>query len=73
MAIEKPQAPLTVDDHVLQICELGCTHVYRVIELIEQGQQAKELSDIPAEHLPALLVELQSIMAVYEASDEDKS
>ena len=72
MAIEKPQAPLTIDDYVLQICELGCTHVYHVIELIEQGHQAEALSDIPAEHLPALLAELQSIMAVYEASDNDK-
>ncbi|MDX1335805.1 MAG: hypothetical protein R3312_08480 [Gammaproteobacteria bacterium] len=73
MAIEKPQAPLTVDDYVLKICELGCTHVYQVIELIEQGHQAEELSDIPAEHLPALLLELQSIMAVYEASDKNES
>lgn len=73
MAIEKPQASLTVDDYVLQICELGCTHVYQVIELIEQGQHGEELSEIPTEHLPALLVELQSIMAVYEASDEDES
>jgi hypothetical protein len=73
MAIQKPQAPLTVDDYVLQICELGCTHVHQVIELIEQGRHGEELSDIPTEHLPALLLELQSIMAVYEASDKDKS
>jgi hypothetical protein len=73
MAIKKPQAPLTVDDHVLQICELGCTHVYRVIKLIEQGHHGEELSDISREYLPALLAELQSIMAVYEASDKDKS
>jgi len=73
MAIKKPQAPLTVDDYVLQICELGCTHVYRVIELIEQGQHQDDLSDISTEHLPALLTELKSIMAVYEASDENKT
>ena len=72
MAIEKPQATLTVDDHVLKICELGCTHVYRVIELIKGGRHGEALSDIPTEHLPALLAELQTIMAVYELSDKDK-
>jgi|GEM_PF-2932973 len=73
MVIEKPQISLTIDDYVLQICELGCTHVYQVIEILEQGQQPEDLSGIPTEYLPALLVELQSIMAVYEASDEDES
>jgi hypothetical protein len=67
---EKSQPSLTLEDHVLRICELGCIRVNQVIERIEQGQTCEELANVPVEHHHALLIELRSIMAVYDGRDD---
>jgi hypothetical protein len=72
MSPEKPHTAQSVDDHVVAICELGCTHVNRIIELLEQGLGTEELAGVPTEHHPALLIELKSIMAVYDAREDDE-
>ena len=72
MSPEKPHTPQSVDEHVVAICELGCTRVNRIIELLEQGQVSDELSDVPSEHHAALLIELRSIMAVYDAREDSE-
>ena len=69
---DKPHSTQAIDDYVVQICEMGCTHVYRIIEILEQGQVSDELAHVPPEHHPALLIELRSIMAVYDASDDSE-
>jgi hypothetical protein len=61
-----------VDSHVEQICEMGCTIVYHVIALIEQGQVPEELADTPVEYHQAIANELKSIMAVYDAREKDE-
>ena len=64
--------PVSVDDYVVQICEMGCTHVYRIIEILEQGTTSDELTHVPTEFHHPLLIELKSIMAVYEARDDSE-
>jgi hypothetical protein len=62
-----------VDNHVEQICEMGCDNVNRVIALIEQGQVPEELANLPIEYRQTLMTELKSIMAVYDAAREEVS
>ncbi len=49
----------------------GCSHVYEIIDLLEQGARPAELSALPAPYHAKLLRELRIIMSVYEARDHD--
>jgi hypothetical protein len=61
-----------VDSHVEQICEMGCDNVNRIIALIEQGQVPEELANLPIEYHQTLMTELKSIMAVYDAREDEE-
>ncbi len=47
-------------------CEKGCTEVNAIIEKLETGLPVPELSLLNEIEISALLLELKSIMAVYE-------
>ena len=59
-----------VDDYVVQICEMGCTHVNHIIEILEHGAASDEVNHVPKELHQSVLIELKSIMSVYEARDD---
>ncbi len=58
-----------IDACVERICDLGCSKVYQIIELMEQGEDIYELNGINAKTRQAVLRELKTIMAVYDARD----
>lgn len=54
-----------VEEHVTQICELGCARVSEVIAILEQGKIAPETDSLPDAERTQVLNELKAIMAVY--------
>lgn len=55
---------------VVHICERGCRYVREVIELLASGQGVTETQGLSAQDCAEVLVELRSIMAVYDARHE---
>ena len=58
-----------IDACIEHICDLGCSEVYRISELIERGDVVPELNGVNTEVHQAVLRELKAIMAVYDARD----
>ncbi len=56
-----------LEQRITRICELGCTHVRKVIEAWTQGQATPESHGLSSSARAQILVELQAIMAVYDA------
>jgi|GEM_PF-564502 len=56
-----------VDACVERICDLGCTVVYQVIALMEQGKCAREITGLTCVDRRKVLKELKEIMSVYDA------
>lgn len=54
---------------VERICDLGCAKVYRVIDLLEKGQDARELTGMTCADRGAVLAELKAIMSIYDARE----
>jgi len=70
MSIQRDHALVNEIDTCIEcICDLGCGEVYRVIDLIERGDVVPELNGVNAEVHEAVLRELKTIMAVYDARD----
>lgn len=57
--------------NVEHICGLGCTRVNEIIDTLENGIDCKELEGLPSEHREQVLLELKSIMAVYEGDGSE--
>ena len=58
-----------IDACVERICDLGCGRVYQIIKLVEQGEDVPELNGVNEKTYQAILRELKTIMAVYDARD----
>ena len=58
-----------IDACIERICNLGCGRVYRIIDLMERGEDVPELNGVNRETCQAVLRELETIMAVYDARD----
>lgn len=56
---------------VESICATGCTSVNAIIETLESGNTVNGLEQFSAVEVSYVLVELKSIMAVYEKKNED--
>ncbi|MCB1876038.1 MAG: hypothetical protein KDH88_08695 [Chromatiales bacterium] len=54
---------------VERICDMGCAQVYRIIDLLEQGQDARELTGMTCHDRDAILTELKAIMSIYDARE----
>jgi len=54
-----------IDQHITQICELGCTRVKQIIVILEQGQIPPETDSLQDAERKLVLDELKAIMAVY--------
>jgi hypothetical protein len=51
------------------ICNQGCAAAYRVLAVMERGEPLSELDGASQQVYSLVLVELRSIMAVYDARD----
>lgn len=51
------------------LCNRGCSTVREIIRQLETGNRLSELSELNAKERQHLLLELKSIMAVYDARD----
>jgi len=56
---------LSVEAVIEQLCTLGCKTVYQVIAQLRDGQIPASMADLGEAQCAEVLVELQSIMAVY--------
>ncbi|MCG8429100.1 MAG: hypothetical protein MI754_17225 [Chromatiales bacterium] len=63
--MDKAKNSAAVSAIVEVICNKGCQQVRQDIALLEQGVLLPEVSSLEAIERQAVLVELQSIMAVY--------
>ena len=61
-----------IDQHVSDICELGCTKVEEIITALQQGRIPGETAGLNAEERLQVLHELIAIMAVYLPRKGDK-
>jgi hypothetical protein len=57
-----------VEEALDRVCALGCQVVSAYIKALQDAQTRPEYGALDAQQRAALLQELQSIMAVYEAS-----
>lgn len=60
-------ASAALDVYVTRICELGCTRVREIIARLRAGEAVAETAGLDEETRAAVLAELESIMAVYDA------
>ena len=58
-----------VEQAVERVCELGCAAVYRVLEAVDDGREPEPLAGLAPELRSRVVLELRSIMAVYDARD----
>ncbi|MEO1767015.1 hypothetical protein [Thiobacter aerophilum] len=56
-----------VEQVVTHICELGCTRVREIMGALAAQEAVPETAELGAEERAAVLAELRSIMAVYDA------
>ncbi|MFA5529478.1 MAG: hypothetical protein WDA11_02310 [Thiohalomonadaceae bacterium] len=49
------------------LCRSGCAAVRATIQALEQGQDVAQVRGLPSEERRAILEELKTIMAVYDA------
>lgn len=49
-----------------QLCTTGCERVNEVIEILEREESIEETRELSAEESEFVLLELKTIMAVYE-------
>ena len=66
----KTELTTEVDAQVARICDLGCRHVYRVIELLEDGRESEVVENLRPAVRAAVLAELKAVMAVYDARED---
>jgi len=59
--------PSGLQSCVEEICSHGCTHVRKIIRLLEARQPPAELQSLTAHERETVLQELKAIMAVYDA------
>jgi hypothetical protein len=53
--------------HIIeQICTTGCDRVYEIIEILERQESIKETSQLSQEESNIVLMELKTIMSVYD-------
>lgn len=48
------------------ICDLGCTRIRALIQLLEADVTIEEATDLDAAERQAVLAELKNIMAIYD-------
>jgi len=57
-----------VDACVETLCAEGCSIVWNKIELLESGEKMPETEALDASEKAAVLLELKTVMAVYEGT-----
>jgi len=57
-----------VDSCVEALCQKGCRNVWGDIEALESGRQLPESKGLTEDEIQAVILELKSIMSVYEGS-----
>ena len=58
--------PAHVQSIIESICEHGCERVNEIIDLLEAGETAAEVSELDKDEQRVVLLELKTIMAVYD-------
>lgn len=56
-----------IERYLEQLCQQGCDKVYEHIDALQAGRQLSEIGPLSPDERQFLLVELQSIMAIYES------
>ena len=57
-----------VDSCVEALCQKGCRNVWGDIKALESGRQLPESKGLTEDEIQAVILELKSIMSVYEGS-----
>ncbi len=58
----------SVDHCIEQVCQKGCSSVWNDIEALEAGRLIPEAEGLNEDQRAAVLVELKSVMSVYEGT-----
>ena len=58
---------LLIEERVTHICELGCVRVREVMSVLSEGGHTPETEHVSPSERQQILIELQAIMAVYDA------
>ena len=58
----------SVDYCIEQVCQKGCSSVWNDIEALEAGRLIPEAEGLNEDQRAAVLVELKSVMSVYEGT-----
>ena len=58
----------SVDHCIEQVCQKGCSLVWSDIEALESGRAIPEAEGLDEGQRAAVLVELKSVMSVYEGT-----
>ena len=56
----------SIEQCLMEICELGCTRVSEIIATLEQGRRTPETDGLLATERAQVLTELKAIMAIYD-------
>jgi hypothetical protein len=59
---------LSVDHCIEQVCQKGCSSVWSDIEALEAGRAIPEAEGLDEGQRAVVLVELKSVMSVYEGT-----
>jgi hypothetical protein len=65
-----PTRQAKIDECVEHICSRGCRTVYRILENLRRGRGVEALQDLNPRERAAVRAELESIMAVYDATSD---
>lgn len=61
-----PTSSLKINQRIEAVCEAGCAAVRASIKSLETGNQIALTDDLSDEECQQILVELQTIMSVYD-------
>lgn len=66
-----PTSSLRINQRIEAVCEAGCDAVRASIETLELGQTVALTSDLSAEESEQVLLELKSLMLVYDKQQDN--
>lgn len=61
-----PTSSLKINQRIEAVCEAGCEAVRASINTIESGHQIALTNDLSPEECQQILIELKSLMSVYD-------
>lgn len=62
-----PTSSLKINQRIEAVCEAGCEAVRASIQTLESGNQVALTNDLTAEETQQVLLELKTIMSVYDS------